>query len=165
MTRSVFELVGLVHTRQVSPSKYRNRPSTVRIVLSETVPRSSTRRCFDIDRTASHMMKPGTVAPDSGGSIRTCTGRPRSVVVIGTAIIKSAMPRLNLSTDTTRTGRRPLCSRPRVGSRSACQTSPRRGLVPLGRRFGTRFVLETISERPFQGSQLLRVPCHRVRFI
>jgi len=66
-------------------------------------------RSTEILRNCSHMatLRPLPVCT------RTCTGQPRSVVVSGTTQVK---PRLvSLLSVTTRTGLRPVCSRPWPG--------------------------------------------------
>src|SRR5207253_1961111 len=58
------------------------------------------------------------VEPPSGGSMTTCEGIERIVEVMGSTLTSSEGPELNVSTEKTRTGRVPRCSRPSVGLRS-----------------------------------------------
>jgi hypothetical protein len=83
----------------------------------------------DPDRTPSHRIAVRLLTPPSGGETGTWLGTSRIVEVIGRTMARPAGPRLKRSSETTRTGRRPACSCPRVGLRSASQTSPRAGAL------------------------------------
>jgi len=85
------------------------------------------RRSLLMLRTASHMINEVFFTPPSGGTIWTCQGMPRGVEVSGLTRTNPALLWLNAPTETMRTGRRPACSLPGVGSRSASQMSPRSG--------------------------------------
>lgn len=103
----------------------RRRSSTTASVPGATAPQALSSRSLEIDRTASHIAYDVSRTPPSGGSIWTWSGIPRRVVVNGTTMTKFARPRLKLSADTTKAGRIPACSCPRVGFRLTIQISPR----------------------------------------
>lgn len=108
-------------------SRMRNRSSTSAMASRERAPHLEISRCFEIERIASHKIVLSFLTPPSPFRTLTWSGIPRSIEVRGRTTIKSAGPELKKSTERTSTGRRPACSRPRVGRRSASQISPRRG--------------------------------------
>ncbi len=109
------------------PRRNRTTSSTRPSVVLETAPDLRTRRSRAIVRTWSARMAERLSSPPSGACTSTCDGMGRTVEVIGRTETSSAGPLLKLSTESTSTGRVPRCSCPRVGFRSANQTSPRRG--------------------------------------
>ncbi len=124
-----------------SPIRMRRQSSTWPRVDGDTRPQASSRRSFEIERTASQSTAEGRERPPSGGLTTTCEGMPRIVFVIGATMTSSAGPRLNSSTERTSTGRRPACSRPWTGLRSASQTSPRCGSMGT-----SAFIAEAVAD-------------------
>jgi hypothetical protein len=96
-------------------------------------PQQSTTRRWSTDRIASQRMVLVKWRPPSGGLTGTCRGKGRTRDVIGCTTARPAGPVLKGSTERTNTGRRPPCSCPKVGSKSASQTS-RRFLIGVGVR-------------------------------
>ena len=111
--------------RPYKPSRIRSRSSTSARTATDTAPHRLSSLSLLTLRMASHMRYELFFRPPSGGTTATCHGMPRAVEVSGITTASPALLSLNAPTDTTRTGRRPACSRPRVGSRSASQISPR----------------------------------------
>ena len=107
---------------------------TIGIVDFDTAPSLRWSRLVEMERTSSHLMKPGLPRPASGGSTRTWCGKPLSFVVSGRAITRPERPRFQRSWETMRDGRGPPCSWPRGWPKSAYQISPRRGVTPSIRR-------------------------------
>ena len=108
-------------------SKMRRRSSTSFNASCERTPHLEISRSFETKRIASHKITLSFLVPPSPLRTFTCNGISRSVEVSGKTTIKSAGPALKESTESTSTGLRPVCSRPRVGRRSASQISPRCG--------------------------------------
>jgi len=108
-------------------SRIRNRSSTSDMASRERTPHLEIKRSFEIERIASHKITLSFLVPPSPFRTLTWSGIPRSTDVRGKTTIRSAGPALKKSTERTSTGRRPVCSRPRVGRRSASQISPRCG--------------------------------------
>jgi hypothetical protein len=107
--------------------RMRRQSSTLRIVAGETSPHLDVRRSVEIERISSHLIKLFSLTPPSGGSSGTWVRMPLALVVRGTTITSSAGLWLKRSTETTKHGRMPACSRPLIGLRSASQISPRDG--------------------------------------
>src|SRR5947207_3468151 len=89
----------------------------------ERMPHLEISRSFETDRIASHKIALSFLVPPSPFLTFTCSGISRWIEVSGKTTIKSAGPALKKSTESTSTGLRPVCSRPRVGRRSATRTS------------------------------------------
>ncbi len=116
-----------------SPSDNRRISSTCSNVCCVTTPWRRPSRCLETDLTCSIMKTLRLVSPPSGGATGTWVGNPRIVPVTGITTTNPLLLLFKASSETINTGRRPACSRPIVGFRSADQISPRAGsTTPLG---------------------------------